>query len=443
MIIGFDGSRSFIKHKTGTENYAFQLLRHLAQIDSNNSYIVYLRPGNIVEEWDDDNGRHSRESENPQEKTKNGSSIKSGMTNNINGDFGWPSNFEFKMLNYPRLWTQFGLAKQTFKDKLDVLFVPSHTLPLIRNPKLKTVMTVHDLGAEYLPGMHQLKQQLYLGLMTKIQLKTATKLIAVSQATKKDLVSKIGINPKQVEVVYEGLNALQKSSKSNSNLSHSEIDKKVSDIDKQYQIIINNKPLYKTRYFLFVGTIQPRKNLERLIKAYAGFLNCHPELASGSRTNGMLKRVQHDKQESIKLVLAGGKGWLADDILALPKKLGIEANVIFTGRVSDNDLTTLYENALAFTFPSLFEGFGLPILEAFEAKIPVITSNNSSLPEVAGDAGLLVDPYKTEEMLNALLKIYNDKSMQSELVKKGTEQLKKFSWEKCARETLAVLENTG
>ena len=455
MVIGFDGSRSFIKHKTGTENYAFQLLKQLAHIDQKNQYIIYLRPCNVVDEWD--NTVISSECERSQDGNTNLQISRDARNDN----YGWPSNFEFRMLNYPRLWTQFGLAKQTFTDKLDVLFVPSHTLPLLRKPGLKTVMTVHDLGAEYLPGMHQLKQRLYLGMMTKIQLKTATRLIAVSQATKKDLVSKIGLNPKQIEVVYEGLNVIAKrhaphisSEERNLQISHDvrddkkekqkgynkeyfEIDKKINDIEKHHQIIINNKFIYRNRYFLFVGTIQPRKNLERLIKAYAGFLSV---ISNGERNLQISHQVRDDSHIP-KLVLAGGKGWLADDILALPKKLGIESQVIFTGRVSDTDLTILYENALAFTFPSLFEGFGLPVLEAFEAKIPVITSNNSSLPEVAGDAALLVDPYKTEAIMIALLKLYNNKDMQKDLTKKGSDQLKKFSWQKCAEETLKVITN--
>lgn len=445
MIIGFDGSRSFVKDKTGTENYAFQLLKELALIDPENKYIIYLRPGNIVEDISSETAKQrNSESENTKKTASPSRPSADSLSNH-----GWPSNFSFKMLNYPRLWTQFGLAKQSFIDKLDVLFVPSHTLPLIRNPKLKTVMTVHDLGAEYLPGMHQLKQRLYLGLMTKIQLKTATKLIAVSEATKKDLVSKIGINPKQVEVVYEGVNVIPSAvegslhssrddNKNNTGLSDFEIDKKMCDIEKRHQIIINGKNIDQSRYFLFVGTIQPRKNLERLIKAYAGFLNVCSQLHSNKND------FSSNASEKIpQLVLAGGKGWLSDEIFALPKKLGIEQNVIFTGRVSDTDLNRLYKNALAFTFPSLFEGFGLPVLEAFEAKVPVITSNNSSLPEVAGDAALLIDPYKTEEIMLAMLKIYNDKNAQRDLVKKGTEQLKQFSWKKCAEETLTVLMNVS
>jgi glycosyltransferase involved in cell wall biosynthesis len=427
MVIGFDGSRCFVKHKTGTENYAYQLLRHLAQIDKTNQYVIYLRPGNVVEKWDEETdaslARHSREGGNP---IHNRSPIKPGMTNkkndsHQNSNYGWPSNFQFRLLNYPKFWTQVGLALQTFIDPLDILFVPSHTLPLIRKPGLKTVMTVHDLGAEYLPGMHQLKQRLYLRLMTKIQLKTASKLIAVSQATKIDLVKKVGVKLSQIEVVYEGLNSYKK--------NDIEINKErdydrysYSNNDRKYHEELLALGLEKNKYFLFVGTIQPRKNLARLIKAYAGFLNI----------NG--------KKSAPKLVLAGGEGWLSDSIYELPKKLGIENQVFFTGRISDARLFELYQNALAFTFPSLFEGFGLPVLEAFSFGVPIITSNSSSLPEVAGDAALLVNPTSTEEIMEAMLTLYNENELRTDLSKKGREQLKKFSWEKCAKETLNVLE---
>ncbi len=420
MVIGFDGSRSFIENKTGTENYAYQLLRHLARIDRKNQYIIYLRPGNVVEDWQESELAVQRISEpdNPPIRQS---------ANPLN--YGWPENFRFKMLKFPRLWTQIGLAKQTFTDPLDVLFVPSHTLPLIRKPGLKTVMTVHDLGAEYLPGMHQLRQRLYLGLMTKIQLKTAAKLIAVSQATKDDLIAKIGVNPKSITVVYEGVNNIQEDNERN-NMIYKDKEMLIKDAEKLSQSIDKIIKLYHNNYFLFVGTIQPRKNLERLIKAYAAFLNV--------KTNPPIRQSANPLP---KLILAGGKGWLSDDLFSLPQKLGIERHVIFTGRVSDAELGALYKNALGFTFPSLFEGFGLPVLEAFAAQIPVVTSNNSSLPEVAGEAALLVNPYKTEEIIDALIKMYNEKDLRSELVKKGEQQLKKFSWQKCAEETLKVLES--
>ena len=225
MVIGFDGSRAFQEGRTGTENYSYQLLKSLLGLDSKNKYIVYLSP------------------------TKNNTIV----TNIV----GWAKNVEVKVINWLRLWTQGGLAVQTFRDKLDVLFVPAHTLPVIRRPGLRTVVTVHDLGSEYLPSMHQLKQRLYLGFMQRRQLKTATRIIAVSKATKDDLVKRVGIDPEKVNVVYEGY------------------DKDLFNPVKG-DILVNSLRQYGLKseeYFLFVGTVQPRKNLERLIEAFSVF--CH------------------------------------------------------------------------------------------------------------------------------------------------------------------------
>lgn len=367
MNIGFDASRAFIGNKTGTENYSFQILKHLVQTDHTNNYYVYTRPGAIHE--------------SPLHIT----------------------------IPYPRLWTQVGLAKQTFKDKLDVLFIPAHTIPLIRKPGLKTVVTVHDLGAEYLPKAHQLKQRLYLNLMTHHQLKSATHIIAVSKATKEDLIKKIGIPEKKISVVYEGFDK--------------ELFKPVNG--DTLNTILKQFGLKNQEYFLFVGTIQPRKNLTHLITAYAHFLNQKPLI--------------HNTNPSPQLVLAGGKGWLSDEIYELPKKLGIEDHVKFLGYVPDEKLPALYSGAKAFLFPSLFEGFGLPILEAMACGCPVLTSNTSSLPEVAGKAALLVDPYSVEDIAKGIERIMSEE-LRVKSVKAGFEQVKKFSWEKAARETLSVLE---
>ncbi len=364
-IFGFDGSRAFVKDRTGTENYSYQLLKALAKVDHKNQYIVYLRPNvtlNIVK------GIKLYPSASPQDD-----------------NLRWPKNFEFKTINYPRLWTQVGLARQTFKDKLDVLFVPAHTIPIIKKPGLKTVITVHDLGSEYLPGMHQLKQRLYLGFMQRQQLKNAFKIIAVSNATKDDLVHKIGINSDKVAVVYEGYNSEE------FRVQSSELKKKPDS------------------YYLFVGTVQPRKNLERIIEAV--------------------------KILNKKLLIAGSKGWLSDSIYAKASQ-----NIKFLGRVDDKDLPGLYKGAIALVYPSLFEGFGLPILEAQACGCPVITSNISSMPEVAGKGAILVDPYNVNDIVKAMEQI-NNQDTRNKLIKAGLENVKRFSWEKCAKETLKVLEN--
>lgn len=363
MVIGFDGSRAFNSIRTGTENYSYQLLKALSKIDQINTYYIYLR----------------------------------SQVPNLEK---WPKNFIFKEINWPRLWTQVGLAIQTFKDPLEVLFIPSHTLPVIRKPGLKTVITVHDLGSEYLPSMHQLKQRLYLSFMQQQQLKTAGKIIAVSNATRDDLIKRVGISPDKISVVYEGYD--EKSFKPIKN-----------------DVLINSLRQYglrKQEYFLFVGTVQPRKNLERVIKAFAEY-----------------------RQVVTKLVIVGQRGWLSEEIYKLPKKLGIEKQVKFLGYVPDQELSTLYSGAKTLVFPSLFEGFGLPILEAQACGCPVITSKVSSMAEIAGKGAILVDPYSIDDIVKGMERLQGT-GYRGQLIKKGFENIKGFSWEKCARETLSILE---
>lgn len=411
ITIGFDASRAFTKDRTGTENYSYQLLKALAKIDRRNGYLVYLRPGNNI-------------------KTSE-----------------WPKNFQFSILNFQFLWTQGGLAWNTFRDDLDVLFVPAHTLPVIRKPGLKTVVTVHDLGAEYLPSMHQLKQRLYLNLMTHYQLKSATSLVAVSRATKDDLIKRVGIKANKISVVYEGF------------------DKDLFKPVKNGLLVNSLKKfdLVSGSFFLFVGTIQPRKNLERVIKAFAKFLENFGRqshsLARQHKRSAVAKATSDTLADAPlglaafgdslpSLIIVGQKGWLSDEIYQLPKKLGmsrrlapsaLENRVKFLGYVSDKDLPALYSGAIALVFPSLFEGFGLPILEAQACGCPVITSNLSSMPEVAGDGAILVDPYSLDDIVKGMIRIKNQE-LRIKLVEAGFENVKRFSWEKCARETLNVLE---
>lgn len=411
MIIGFDGSRAFSSNRTGTENYSYQLLKALSLIDIKNDYLIYLRPGSKVELKD------------------------------------WPKNFTFKDLTYKLLWTQVGLAEATFKDKLDILFVPAHTLPLIKRPGLKTVVTVHDLGSEYLPQYHQIKQRAYLSLMQNYQLQTATKIIAVSDATKEDLRKKIRIQSDKIKVIYEGYNS--KLFNTNSDI----------ELNRLRGFDLNPKG-----YFLFVGTIQPRKNLERLIRAFSEYLSASsgrkkplglpvaslgvgsvPDSKIESLNSGSSRTAQHFLTDSDfsalpKLVLVGKKGWLSDEIYELPKKLGIESQVKFLDYVKDEDLPSLYKGAIALVYPSLFEGFGLPILEAQACGCPVITSNLSSMPEVAGKGAILVDPYNIDDIVKGM-KAIDSGQLRMDIVKKGFENVKKFSWEKCAKETLELLED--
>lgn len=441
MIIGFDASRAFIKDRTGTENYSFQLLKALARIDTKNKDLLRNSVGKILP-------RPRRTLRFADAKRIYLIYIRPGQERLVNRE-EWPENFQFRIINFKYLWTQVGLAIKTFTDPLDVLFVPSHTLPILRKPGLKTVITVHDLGAEYLPAFHQLKQVLYLKLMTHFQLKGATKIIAVSEATKLDLVNKIGIEKEKVEVVYEGVDkeafSYQPACRTGRLSAISQV--KIDDILRRYGIERNS-------YFLFVGTIQPRKNLERLIKAFATFARGPAATVSYRPSSPSTPlRVRARRQETssasplagyitnFQLVLVGGGGWKSEHIYNLPKELGIEIKVKFLGRVEDNALAALYSGAIALVFPSLFEGFGLPILEAFACGCPVITSNTSSMPEVAGDAALLVNPESTEEIKEGMVRIIKDDKFRDILIQKGHSRIKNFSWEKTARETLNVFKD--
>lgn len=386
MIIGIDGSRAFIKNKTGTESYSYCLLKALAKIDKINTYYIYLY-GNITI-------NHAE----------------------------WPENFIFKPINIKKFWTQAGLSLQTFKDKdLDVLFIPSHTLPLFRRSNLKTVMTVHDLGAEFLPKTHQIKQRLYLKVITDYQLKTADRLIAVSQATKQDIIKTVGISENKISVIYEGFD--QDTFKV---LSKSKVVQTLKKYNLEYQ-----------SYFIFVGTIQPRKNLERLIRAYNKFKR---SIEHSNSQQSFISPKSQNTHPIPPLILAGNKGWLSENIYNLPNQFGIENFINFLGFVPNQDLVSLYNGSLGLLFPSLFEGFGIPILEAFASDCPVLTSKVSSMPEVAGEASLLVDPYSEDEISQGIINLYQNPKLRDQLIRKGQAQVKKFSWVKTAQETLAVLE---
>lgn len=171
MHIGIDASRAFVDERTGTENYSYKLIKALAKFDRENDYTIYVRQlASPSLTWQ-----------------------------------GWPGNFRFKVIHWPRFWTQAGLAMECLINPPDVLFIPAHTMPVVRRLGLKTVVTIHDLGSEFLPEYHQFPQKIYLNFATIYAVKNATKLITVSKSTKKDLIKKLAGDPNKIVVVYEGL----------------------------------------------------------------------------------------------------------------------------------------------------------------------------------------------------------------------------------------------
>jgi glycosyltransferase involved in cell wall biosynthesis len=284
----------------------------------------------------------------------------------------------------------------------DVLFVPAHVVPLV-HPRL-SVATVHDLGYLTFPTSHREGDRRYLNWSTGWNARRSAAVLADSQATKTDLIRAYGVEGGKVHVVYLGR------------------DEALAPV-REESILARARARYGIAgpYLLYVGTLQPRKNLARLVEAF-GRLRVDPTFAG------------------VQLAFAGKRGWLYDDLFALVGRLDLEGRVLFPGYVEEGDLSALYSGALAFLFPSLYEGFGIPVLEAQACGVPVMTSNNSSLPEVAGDAALLVDPHDVDAIAAAMARLATDEALRAELVRRGFENVKRFSWEKCARETLAVLE---
>ena len=369
MLIGIDASRAALQERTGTENYSLNLIRHLLALENDHRYRLYFNRPPTAEL------------------------------------FPMTADLELRVMPFPRLWTHVRLSWEMARQPPDVLFVPAHVLPLV-HPR-SSVVTVHDLGYLYYPGAHPLLDRLYLDLSTRYNARAASRVIAVSQATKDDLVEHCGIEPDKITVVYSGCDET---------MQPVEDEATIEKVKARYGI--------RGDYVLYVGTLQPRKNLGRLLEAYA------------------MVRKQTKRGERPCLVIAGRKGWLYDQITQHVERLGLESEVILPGYVPQDDLPTLLSGARLFVFPSLYEGFGLPVLEAMACGTPVLCSNVSSLPEVAGRAALLIDPLDVASMAEAMNRLLQDEGLRARLVERGLRQVRQFSWDRCARQTLVLIEDT-
>jgi len=258
-----------------------------------------------------------------------------------------------------------------------------------------------DLSYIFFPSLFKKSDLYQLENWTKYSVKRAKMILTISEASKRDIMRIYDIAQEKIVVTYPGL-------KKTYSLNNMEL------LEKKYHI--------SGDYILFVGTLQPRKNIEKLIEGFSNVVKKHPKLT---------------------LVVVGKHGWLYEDILKAPKKYGIEEKVKFISFVPDQDLASFYKQALCYVLPSLYEGFGLPVLEAMAYDCPVITSNISSLPEAGGDAALYVDPKNVDDIAEKILMLVENPSLRRELIEKGKKQIKKFSWEKCAKETLEVLTAVG
>lgn len=373
MRIGIDGS-SILPRRTGIGHYTNQLLNHLAIIDSENQYTVLLnsfRHNPRHEAWMDGRNFAIRRRR-------------------------WPGPLllrTWKWLNRPRIERLIGPA--------DLFHSPATYVPPQRRGL--AVTTVHDLYFMHAPETCESLGGLYLRATLPRRVKDLAHVIAVSNSTRDDLVELLGVSPERITVVYEG------------------VDNHFRRIDdREQRVVVRTRYNLPERYCLCVGTIEPRKNIERLIEAYS--------------------MVRGERADAPALVIVGGRGKDADRVDRAVASFGLQRHVVFPGYIDIDDLPVVYSAADLFVFPSLYEGFGLPALEAMACGVLVVAADTSSLRELVADRGILVDPKRPSQIAGGILRGLSDAQARKEFVRRGLEFAGEMTWERCARRTLAVYE---
>lgn len=355
----------------GTRVYLKELLKRFGQLDSETDFFLYHK-------------------------------------NTFNSALAPPTfgNYFVKQCPFPFAWMQTRFAWELFCEKPNKLFLPIQAAPFFIPRSVEVTATIHDLAFKKYPETFPKRDLLKLNFLLNAAVKRGDKLIAVSESTKNDLVQFFPhLSEERIRVIYHGYDSEFFSAR----LPVEEIENNLS----RYDLLTGN-------YVLYVGALQPRKNLARLIETFNIVKKNIPEM---------------------KLVLAGETAWLASEIIAARERSEYKNDIILTGRMGFEELRALYQGARCLAFPSLYEGFGLPLLEAFASGIPVLTADNSSLREVGGDAALYADALSVSDIALKLERLWNEEKLRAELVVKGYEQLKKFSWDKCAEETLQYICN--
>lgn len=387
MLIGIDASRYSREQKTGVEFYSKEIIDGLVK-----KACLPTRQGRAGPPT----GRADRPCLPAGRQKRHRLILYSPQKLEIKGE-----NVQIKVMPFRRLWTQVRLSLEMLWGAPEVLFVPSHTLPLI-HPQ-KSVITIHDVAFSYFRRAYSPFQFWYLKWSTKFAVKHAFKIIVPSQATKKDLIKFFRCPEEKIKVIYHGLP-----------------QKPVLKISaEKEQKILRKFGLKKgDPFFLFIGRLEIKKNLIHLIQAFFAFSQEFP---------------------NFKLILAGNRGVGFRKILQITDQLKLSNKVLMPGYIDEEEKEVLFQNCRAFTFPSFYEGFGFPILEAFSYQVPVLTSNSSALLETAGEAAFLVTPFSSNQIAEGLKKLASSENLKEELVQKGRAQLKKFSWEKTIEKTWNTL----
>ena len=374
--IGIDISRT-VEEATGVGYYAKNLVHALAKVDAENDYLLY---GIFYDCFP----KHWKQAPIP--KSHN-------FILHQKNSLSWLVR---------KKWENGGRYKEKLLGGIDILHSTAFTMPPVFGPKV--IVTIHDLSIFAFPQHHTEANYQFVNRNVHQAARRASFIIAVSESTKKEIMRFFHVPEEKIAVVYEAAGEIFCNTKFS--------DDCLIRMKKKYKI---NK-----RYFLSVGSIEPRKNLASALIAFKALLE--------------IRRIDY------QFVIAGGKGWKNESFYQLLKKLNIDDYLVFTGYVPEEDLPALYQGAEVFVYPSFYEGFGLPVLEAMASGTPVITSNTSSLPEVAGNAALLVNPTEIFDLYEAMEALVTNPSLREELKGKGLEQSKKFTWEKTARQTLEIYE---
>jgi glycosyltransferase involved in cell wall biosynthesis len=356
----------------GNESYAVNLIEALAQIDSANHYTIYITTAEARERFQ---GR-------------------------------WP-NFKVRatLPHTPLIRIPLTLSAELRKNPVDVLHVQFTAPPFCPCP---VVVSIHDLSFEHLPQTFKRRSRTQLRLTVRHSARRAARIISLSEHGRRDIIETYGITAERVSAIPLAA-------------------------PSHFAPVQDNRELQRVRhnygidgdYILTVGSIQPRKNLARLVQAYASL--------RGNKSADKLP----------KLVLVGKSGWLYDETLRALKETGVADTVVLTGYVPQEDLPALYSGALCFVYPSYFEGFGLPPLEAMKCGAPVIVGNKTSLPEVVADAALTVDPFDVEAIASAMQRVIESPALREELSIKGQARAETFDWRETARKTLAIYQEVA
>jgi len=364
---------------SGVSEYTLNLIKEILRLDNHNEYrLFYNSFGDCLNI--------------PEFKEKNVKLVKYNYPNKV------LNYLFFKFFNYPKIDKEL---------EVDVFFMP-HINFIGKSTASKSLITIHDLSFLKYPEFFSWRKNFWHKMINvKKLIKRFDTIIAVSENTKRDIVKLCGVDENKIKVIYPGLGSEFINIKITSD--------KLADVRTKYNL--------PDKYILYLGTVEPRKNVDGVIKAYN-------EL-----------RVKNLELRDYKLVIAGGKGWKSDNVYKEWEKSEFKNDIKFLGYIDNKDKVYLYNLAGAFIYPSFYEGFGFPPLEAMASGVPVVCSYAASLSEVTGDAALMVDPYNINDIARALKEILTGEDLKNKLVERGLKQAKKFNWENTAKEYLEIFNH--